>query len=59
MTGSTEVTFCGKHGDEYVVTVGQPESMPRLSRPSNDEARGSFWRRSKRHCGQADIVLYR
>jgi len=36
--------------------VAWRESMPRRSRPLNNEAWGSFWWKSKRHCEQADIV---
>ena len=39
MTGSTGVTFCGKHGGECVATVEQRGSMPKQSQLSNNEAR--------------------
>src|SRR5579871_4572016 len=36
------VTSCGKHGGGCAVTAGQQESMPKLSRLSNNEAWGRF-----------------
>jgi RNA-directed DNA polymerase len=56
-TGSTGVTFCGKHGSECAATAARREWMPRRSRPSSSRRGESFWRRSRRRCGQADIVL--
>src|SRR5437588_7959118 len=58
-TGSTEVMCCGKHGGVCVATAARQELTRRRSRPSNNEAWESFWRRSKRRCVQVAVVLHR
>src|SRR5215472_15900674 len=57
MTGSIGVTSCGKHGDECAAILARRESTRRRSRRWNHEAWESFWRKSRRRGGQADIVL--
>ena len=44
---------------DQAATVARRGLMRKRSRPSNNEAWGSFWWRLKRRCGQANIVLPR
>src|ERR1051325_10190540 len=58
-TGSTGVTFCGKHGGGCAAKALRRGRVRRRFRPSNNEGQGSFWRKFRKLCVQADIVLPR